>query len=156
MAFPQPTLAELKSRIRKGHPRLFVGRKDLARLRAYAKGEGKAAFARLPTQADALIGATPTPEPTVMGDSRNPETRDHWWSNRVQTLKAFNEGEVLSFAWLITQDEKYARTAHVQFALKLGGVESRRSHEVRAQLRSRQADAAPAGARLRLGLRSAH
>jgi hypothetical protein len=116
--FPQPTLAELKSRIGSEHPRLFVSRKDLDRLRSYAKGDGKEAFARLIRQADALTGATPTPEPTVMGDSRNPETRDYWWSNRVQTLKALQEGEVLSFAWLLTGDTKYAAPARA-FALRL-------------------------------------
>ncbi|MBL8232706.1 MAG: DUF4962 domain-containing protein [Bryobacterales bacterium] len=118
VAFPQPTLAQLKTRIRKEHPRLFVSNGDLDRLRAYAKGEGKQAFARLIGQADRLITATPTAEPTVMGDSRNPETRDHWWSNRVQTVKALQEGEVLSFAWLLTQDRKYAEPAR-SFALKL-------------------------------------
>ena len=117
-AFPQPTLSELKSRVGTQHPRLFVSRSDLSRLRAYAKGDGKAAFARLISRADSLIGVDPTPEPTVMGDSRNPETRDHWWSNRVQTVKALNEGEVLSFAWLLTEDRKYAEPAR-SVALKL-------------------------------------
>lgn len=116
--FPQPTLAELKTRIGTEHPRLFVSAKELPRLRAYAAGDGKAAFTALLQRADQLTAAKPTPEPTVRGDSRNPETRDHWWSNRVQTLKALNEAEVLTFAWLMTQDKKYAPAAR-EFTLKL-------------------------------------
>ncbi|MBS1829435.1 MAG: DUF4962 domain-containing protein [Acidobacteria bacterium] len=116
--FPQPTLAELKTRIGSQHPRLFVSAKELPRLRAYAAGEGKAAFMALLKRADGLTAAKPTPEPTVRGDSRNPATRDHWWSNRVQTLKALNEAEVLTFAWLMTQDKKYATPAR-EFTLKL-------------------------------------
>ncbi|MFN7934428.1 MAG: DUF4962 domain-containing protein [Bryobacteraceae bacterium] len=118
MEFPQPTLTELKSRIGTAHPRLFVSAKELPRLRAYANGDGKAAFTALLQRADQLTTAKPTPEPSVRGDSRNPETRDHWWSNRVQTLKALNEAEVLTFAWLMTQDKKYAAPAR-EFTLKL-------------------------------------
>jgi hypothetical protein len=116
--FPQPTLVELKALIGKDHPRLFVSRRGLGQLRAYAKGNGKSAFERILRQADSLIRSTPTPEPTVMGDSRNPETRDHWWSNRLQTLRALQEGEILSFAWLLTENPRYAGPART-IAVKL-------------------------------------
>ncbi len=116
--FPQPALSELKTRIGTQHPRLFVSNKDLPRLRAYAQADGKAAFAALLKRADQLLDSQPTPEPTVRGNSRDPQTRDHWWSNRVQTLKALNEAEVLTFAWLMTQDKKYAAPAR-DFTLKL-------------------------------------
>ena len=109
--FPQPTMDTLRKRIPDHHPRLFVHRSDLPRLKAYAAGEGKQAWAKLIAHANAVAAAEPTAEPTVMGDSRNPETRDHWWSNRVQAIKALQEAEVLSFAWLMTGDKKYADPA---------------------------------------------
>ncbi|MCS7024862.1 MAG: DUF4962 domain-containing protein [Bryobacteraceae bacterium] len=118
VAFPQPTLAELKRRIGNDHPRLFLSRSDLPRLRDYATGAGREEFARLRAKADALLKAEPTPEPTIIGDPDDPQTRQHWWSNRTQAIQALHEGEVLSFTWLLTQDPKYVEAAR-RFALQL-------------------------------------
>jgi hypothetical protein len=109
--FPQPTLEQLRARIPKTHPRLFIHRKDLPHVQEYAAGAGKERWARLRAMADQLAASEATPEPTVMGNARNPETRDHWWSNRVQTVKALQEAEVLTFVWLLTGEEKYAAAA---------------------------------------------
>jgi len=88
VAFPQPTMEELRRRIGTAHPRIFVRAADVERLREWSRGAGKAAYDALVARADALCGAAPTPEPTVRGDYRNEATRKYWWSNRVQTLKA--------------------------------------------------------------------
>ena len=109
--FPQPTMETLRKRIPSDHPRIFVHRSDLPRLKSYAAGDGKQAWSRFLAHADSIAAAEPTPEPTVMGNSRNPETRDHWWSNRVQAIKALQEAEVLSFAWLMTGEQRYADPA---------------------------------------------
>lgn len=116
--FPQPTMAQIAERIPKSHPRLFVTQADLPRLRQWAKGEGAAHMQRLMKQAEALLRAEPTPEPTVMGTISNPQTRDYWWPNRVQALKACNEGEVLAFAYLLTGDSRFREPAR-RWALHL-------------------------------------
>lgn len=111
VAFPQPTMEELRRRIGTAHPRIFVRAADVERLREWSRGTGKAAYDALVARADALRGAVPTPEPTVRGDHRNEATRQYWWSNRVQTLKALQEGEVLSFVWLLTREERFKAPA---------------------------------------------
>jgi len=118
VVFPQPTMAELAARIPKSHPRLFVTEKDLPRLREWAQSGGAKQWRRLLHQAEALLKAEPTPEPTVMGTISNPETRAYWWPNRMQTLKACQEGEVLAFAYLMTGDNRF-RDAARRWALHL-------------------------------------
>lgn len=103
--FPQPTIEELRTRIPRDHPRIFVTSKDLPRLRS------NPGLAKLRESADRVMASEPTPEPTVMGTISNPATVDHWWSNRVQTMRACQEAEVLAFAWLLTRDEKYRAPA---------------------------------------------
>jgi hypothetical protein len=109
--FPAPTDAEIRARIPSGHPRLFVTARDLPRLREWARGGGAETYRRLMARADELLNAEPTPEPTVMGDAGNPETRNFWWPNRVQTLKACQEAEALAFAYLLTGEAKYGSAA---------------------------------------------
>lgn len=116
--FPQPTMAQIAERIPKSHPRLFVTQAELPRLRQWAKGEGAAHMKRLMKQAEALLRAEPTPEPTVMGTISNPQTRNHWWPNRMQALKACNEGEVLAFVFLLTGDARFREPAR-RWALHL-------------------------------------
>lgn len=118
VAFPQPTLEELKRRASHPHPRLFVRAEDAARLRAWAKGGGKQAYDRLIRRAGELLTADPTPEPKIRATIRDPQTRDHWWSNRVQTLRALQEAEVLTFLWWLTREEEYAGPAK-RFTLAL-------------------------------------
>ena len=109
--FPQPTMDELRSRIPKQHPRLFVKADDLPRLR-------QAGTAKILVRADAILRAGPTPEPTIRASSYDPKTADHWWSNRVQTVKALQEAEVLAFVYLLTNEKKYGDAAR-SFTLKL-------------------------------------
>ncbi len=103
--FPQPAMDELRTRIPRDHPRLFVTRADIARLRA------SPGLDKLRERAGQLLAGDPTPEPAVMGSSSNPQTVDHWWSNRVQTMKACQEAEVLAFVYLLTGEEKYGQAA---------------------------------------------
>ncbi len=116
--FPAPTLEELRRRIPRGHPRLFVRAEDLPRLREWARGGGRAAYQKLIARAEELHKAEPTPEPSVRASAGDPETRQFWWSNRVQTIRALQEAEILSFAWLMTQEERFGQAAR-RFTLKL-------------------------------------
>lgn len=111
VTFPQPTLAEVKGRIAGTHPRMFLGEKDLPRLRRFAEGAGRPGWQKLLATAGELAGRAPTPEPAVKANSRDPETNQYWWSNRVQTLKAANEAEVLAFVWLLSGDERWREPA---------------------------------------------
>jgi len=95
-----------------------VQAKDLDRLRFYAQAGGKEAFGSLLARAGQLLTADPTPEPAVRGSARDPKTVEYWWSNRLQTVKALQEAEILAFVWLITREEKYGRRAR-EFTLKL-------------------------------------
>jgi hypothetical protein len=115
---PQPTMDELRSRIPKTHPRLFVRAEDLPKLKQWAEGGGKQAYDKILRRADELIDAQPTPEPTIRASLRDPQTRDHWWSNRMQALRALGEAEILSFAWLMTKDDRYGVAAK-RFTLAL-------------------------------------
>lgn len=103
VVFPKPAMDEMRKRIPRGHPRLFVFAEDLAALRPHA-----AAFLK---RADALLQSEPTPEPTEMGSASNPKMVQFWWSNRMQTLRACQEAETVAFAWLLTRDPKYQAAA---------------------------------------------
>jgi hypothetical protein len=116
--FPQPTLEELRRRIPAGRPRLFLRAEDLPRLRDWAQGGGRRAWERLLARAEELVAAEPTPEPAVRASASDPATRQYWWSNRVQTIRALQEAEVLSFAWLLTRERKYGEAAR-RFTLRL-------------------------------------
>ncbi len=109
--FPQPTLAQLKQQVGSAHPRLFVRADEVAELRSWATREGRALLAPLREQAEKLLRDGPTPEPTVLGSIRNPQTRQYWWSNRVQTERACKEAELLAFLYLLTQEPRYAESA---------------------------------------------
>ncbi len=116
--FPQPSMAEVRRAIPKTHPRLFVRPEDLPRLREWAKAEGSRHYQRLVARADAIAAGEPTPEPAVRANARDPQTNQFWWPNREQAIRALQEAEVLSFAWLLTGDRKYAEPAR-RFTLKL-------------------------------------
>ncbi len=109
--FPQPTMDELQARIPKQHPRLFVKAEDLPRLR-------KMDFSKLKARADEILRAGPTPEPAIKASSYDPKTASHWWSNRVQTVKALQEAELLAFVYLLTEDRRYGDAARM-FTLRL-------------------------------------
>ncbi len=109
--FPQPALEELKRRVPAGRPRVFVTPAQLPRLKEWAKGGGKATFDVILKRADETLRGEPTPEPTVMGSASNPATVEYWWSNRVQTLKATGEAELLAFAYRMTGERRYAEGA---------------------------------------------
>jgi len=114
VAFPMPTRAEQRRRIPAGHPRLFVRPEELPRLRTLAQGRLATQFKELQRQADRIIQAGPTPEPTQRGsvrDRKNAEAVKHWWPNRVQTERACMEAETLAFVYLLTGDKKYGEAA---------------------------------------------
>jgi len=109
--FPQPSMDELRSRIPAQHPRLFVKREDLPRLR-------QADRTKLIARAEAILKAGPTAEPAIKASSYDPKTAAYWWSNRMQTVKALQEAEVLAFAHLLTEDRKYGEAAR-DYTLRL-------------------------------------
>jgi hypothetical protein len=111
-------MEEIRARIPKDHPRLFVRAQDLAGWRKWARGGGAAPWQRLIARAEELVNAEPTPEPGTLGLLSDPATKQYWWPNRMQTLRALQEVEILSFAWLITGEQRYGATAR-RFLMKL-------------------------------------
>jgi hypothetical protein len=111
---------ELRRRIPKTHPRLLVRAQDLKRLRVWANQEGRAAYDALIREADRLCKSAPTPEPTIRANGWTPPNQRYWWPNRLQTTKALQEAEVLTFVWLLTREEKYAEPAR-RFTLHVAG-----------------------------------
>ena len=106
-----PNRAQQRERVPQGHPRLFVRPEGVADLRKAADPKGgnvEAArlFAELRASADKLIRSQPTPEPTVRGTIRDPNTRAQWWPNRTQTEKACIEAETLAFVYLLTGESR--------------------------------------------------
>jgi hypothetical protein len=116
---PRPTMAQMRRRMGSGHPRLYVSPADLAALREWAKGGGRATYDRLLEQAGLVARRKPTPEPAHKGSARDPETVKYWRPNRLQAEKASQEAEAVSFVYWLTGDEKYraaARDRIVQLA----------------------------------------
>ncbi len=111
---PLPERDEIRDRVLAGRPRLLIGRDDLPKLRERIAGPEADAFARLRKQADSYIANGPTPEPEHLGSARDKENEEmvrYWWPNRVQTVRAGQEAELLAFMHLITGEEKYSAAA---------------------------------------------
>ncbi len=112
--FPMPTRAQQRSRMPQGHPRLFLRPEDLPRLRELAAGRLADDFDKLRREADRILEAGPTPEPTERGSARDKgdvEAIKYWWPNRQQTERACQEAETLAFVYLITQEPRYGQAA---------------------------------------------
>ncbi len=112
--FPMPTRDEQRARVPEGHPRLFLRPEDLPRLRELAVTTEAMTFQALRTQADLIIDAGPTPEPTQRGSARDKNDKEavkYWWPNREQTVKAGTEANVLAFLYLITREKQYGDAA---------------------------------------------
>ena len=113
-AFPMPTREQQRARVPQAHPRLFMRPEDLPRLREMAAGPLASRFQPLRAEADRIIKAGPTPEPTHLGSARDKENEEllkYWWPNREQTEKACREAETLAFVYLMTQERKYGEAA---------------------------------------------
>ena len=111
---PMPTRAQQRQRVGGAHPRLFVRKDDLARLRQAAAGPLAQEFKKLRDQADRLLRSEPTPEPTQRGSARNKDDLEaikYWWPNRQQAEKACGEAETLAFVYLVTGEAKYGQAA---------------------------------------------
>ncbi len=114
VAFPMPTRAEQRRRLPAEHPRLFVRPEELPRLRALAQGELAPLVKELRAEADRIIQAGPTPEPTKRGsvrDRKDAEAIKNWWPNRMLAERACMEAETLAFVYLLTGDPKYGQSA---------------------------------------------
>jgi hypothetical protein len=112
--FPMPTVEQQRERLPSDRPRLFLRPEDLTRLRAWASGDGASRFEALRAEADRVMAAGPTPEPERMGSARDKENAElvrYWWPNRVQTVKACEEAEVLAFVYLLTGEARYGEAA---------------------------------------------
>ena len=68
-------------------------------------------FEPLLREAEKLLKSEPTPEPSVKGSIRDPQTRKYWWPNREQTLKACMEAETLALAYLLTGEKRFGEAA---------------------------------------------
>lgn len=112
--FPMPDRAEQRRRVPAAHPRLFLRPEELPRLRELAQGRESTAFESLRALADRFIQAGPTAEPTYRGTASNLQDKEalkYWWPNALAANQAATEAELISFVYLITQDEKYAEAA---------------------------------------------
>ena len=111
---PLPKSADIHERLRTGRPRLLINHNDLPRLKELVAGPEAKAFASLRARADRHIKDGPTPEPENLGSARdrsNEEALSYWWPNRVQTVRAGQEAELLAFMHLVTGEEKYSEAA---------------------------------------------
>lgn len=117
VTFPLPSVEERQTVLPKTHPRLFLRPEDLPRIRQAIAEKGSAAekiFIEMKKQADKLIKAGPTPEPTVRGSARDKNDEEavkHWWPNRKTSDTAGEEAELMSFVWMISQEPKYGEAA---------------------------------------------
>ncbi len=114
VVFPMPSPAQQQARVPRQHPRLFMRPEDLPRLRELAQGREAEAFQKIRQEADRILRAGPTPEPTQMGSARDKENKEavkYWWPNREQTERACKEAETLAFVYLITHEKAYAEGA---------------------------------------------
>ncbi len=109
--FPKPTLDELKRIIPKEHPRLFIRADELKQWRQWAQTDGRAFLQWLTENAEKVLAKGPTPEPTVRGSIRDPQTRAQWWPNREITVQACMEAETLALAYLLTGNPRYGEGA---------------------------------------------
>jgi len=112
--FPMPTRSQQRERVPQSHPRLFVRPEELPRLRELARTQEAKVFAKLRADADRIIAAGPTPEPTHLGSARdkdNLEAVKYWWPNREQAQKACQEAETIAFVYLISGEKKYGEAA---------------------------------------------
>jgi len=109
--FPMPSREEQRQLVPSEHPRLFMRPDDVARWHELARGTLADKFTPIQKVADKLLTAQPTPEPTVRASQSDPATRQYWWPNRMQTLKACEEAENLAFTYLVTSERKYVEAA---------------------------------------------
>ena len=112
-AFPFITPEQCRERIPKRHPRLMLRPEDVPKLRKRIERDEQLArvFDGVRKQADKLLDAELIPEPTIMASAHNPRNREHWWPNRVTTVKALNNACTLAFAYLMTDEAGYGRAA---------------------------------------------
>ena len=116
--FLMPSREEQRQLVPSGHPRLFMRPEDVGKWRELARTTLTSQFTPIRQTAEKLLTAQPTLEPTIRGSIGDPATRNYWWPNREQTLKACEEAEALSFAYLMTSDRKYGEAAR-QWVLHL-------------------------------------
>jgi len=112
--FPMPSRIQQQQRVPSGHPRLFLRPEDLPRLRELAGGKLADDFEKLRSEAERILRAGPTSEPTHRGSARDKNDQEaikYWWPNREQTERACREAETLAFVYLISQDRKYGEAA---------------------------------------------
>ncbi|MBI4559323.1 MAG: DUF4962 domain-containing protein [Candidatus Hydrogenedentes bacterium] len=113
--FPQPTSAQLTSRLSKEHPRLFFQSEDVPRLQELARGRLADRWQQLKTEADRALAQPPdTSEPPKYPpniDHKGEEWRNIWWGNRARMVAVGEAAATLAFAYRITGEDKYAHGA---------------------------------------------
>lgn len=153
VVFAKPALRDLKNRIPERHPRLFVRREDLPKLKAYIQGAGREPWEKLLARAGGWARGWPAYGGTVRSRQRqrcgdkpvlvveprsNPSGGFRGRDARVR-LSAYRRGEVSGGC-----------TALLAVAGALG---RRRTDQLHTELRGGKAAGTPAGPRLRLGIR---
>ena len=143
--FPKPTMAQLRARIPRRHPRLFVTAEELPRLKTLP------AVAALRRRAADVMKSEPTPEPTEMGSSRNPADGAVLVVQPRADAQGMQRGGTARVR-LPAHARTRIRAGGAQVGAAPGRLEPRRSHQLAPQRRGGHAHPASPGARLRLGL----
>ena len=112
---PMPARAELRARIPKSHPRLFLRPENLPKLRELARGTMKAQYDELVEECNRILAdPPPTAEPPKYPpdmERKSEEWRVMWWGNRTYTIAALNSAATLAFTRLLGGQDKYGQEA---------------------------------------------
>lgn len=112
---PLPGRAELKSRVPREHPRLFLRPEHLPRLRELAKTTLADRYRALVARCERLLKEPPpTAEPKEYPpnmERRGEAWRELWWGNRVYTIQVLESAATLAFVHRLDGNEQYAQLA---------------------------------------------
>lgn len=110
-----PSRAELRSRIPREHPRLFLRPEDLPRLRQRTKTDLADRYQALVRRCQRLVKEPPpTAEPKKYPpdmERKSEDWRELWWGNRVYTINVLDSAATLAFVWRLDGNEAYGQLA---------------------------------------------
>ncbi len=131
VALPVPSSTTLLASL-PGHPRIFTRPEELDAFRARRLGIGREAWAAIQVKADALLSLKPTRPALIPLPEKLPDHRQqvfHVAENAARVPENYRildlgrdaeRANLLSLAWLISGDERYARAAR-DWALFVAG-----------------------------------
>jgi hypothetical protein len=113
--YPQPAVADLRSRLGEERPRLFMRSERLSHYRELARGELNPHWRAIQRTADKLLTSPPdVSEPPKYPQGmvrKSGEWKKIWWGNRLRAIAVADGAATLAFAYRISGDERYGRAA---------------------------------------------